>query len=76
MKSTWPEIPVGESVDSLTIGFRCAFHAHPPPGPWLEPPKSTRAWEPPLLWNHYTPSKILLYICIPEAWFVGVIVTW
>ena len=23
-----------------------------------------------------TPSKILLYICIPEARFVGVIVTW
>src|ERR1700675_4645587 len=21
---------------------------------WLEPPKSTRAWEPTLLWNHYT----------------------
>jgi hypothetical protein len=20
---------------------------------WLEPPKSTRAWEPTLLWNHY-----------------------
>src|ERR1700746_3166808 len=21
---------------------------------WLAPPKSTRAWEPTLLWNHYT----------------------
>jgi hypothetical protein len=26
--------------------------------------------------SDYTPSKILLYICIPEARFVGVIVTW
>src|SRR5205823_14472325 len=26
------------------------------PGPfgWSEPPKFTRAWEPTLLWNHYT----------------------
>jgi len=24
----------------------------------------------------FTPSKILVYICIPEARFVGVIVTW
>ncbi|MGC2271027.1 MAG: hypothetical protein WA539_03535, partial [Candidatus Sulfotelmatobacter sp.] len=21
---------------------------------WFAPPKSTRAWEPTLLWNHYT----------------------
>jgi hypothetical protein len=26
--------------------------------------------------RRYTPSKILLYTCIPEARFVGVIVTW
>jgi len=29
-----------------------------------------------LIEGDYTPSKILLYICIPEARFVGVIVTW
>ena len=25
----------------------------PEPFGWLVPPKSTRAWEPTLLWNHY-----------------------
>ena len=29
-----------------------------------------------LKYHRFTPSKILLYICIPEARFVGVIVTW
>jgi len=24
---------------------------------WFAPPKSTRAWEPTLLWNHYTQYK-------------------
>src|SRR2546422_5708227 len=26
---------------------------------WLTPPKSTRAWEPTLLWNHYTSNQVV-----------------
>jgi len=26
----------------------------PEPFGWFAPPKSTRVWEPTLLWNHYT----------------------
>src|SRR5881227_4034348 len=29
---------------------------------WLAPPKFTRAWEPTLLWNHYTHDRVLSVI--------------
>src|SRR6266516_3369623 len=29
---------------------------------WLAPPKFTRAWEPTLLWNHYTHNRVLSVI--------------
>src|SRR5437588_6890403 len=29
---------------------------------WFAPPKSTRAWEPTLLWNHYTNNQVVSVI--------------
>src|SRR5713226_5279095 len=29
---------------------------------WLQPPKSTRAWDPTLLWNHYTHNRAVLSV--------------
>jgi hypothetical protein len=43
------------------------------PEPWLvAPPKSTRAWEPTLLWNHCTqnPLAMALVLNSPRAWRV------
>src|SRR5207249_7726225 len=33
---------------------------------WLAPPKFTRAWEPTLLWNHYTHDRVLSVIAFHE----------
>src|SRR5206468_12813641 len=38
---------------------------------WLAPPKFTRAWEPTLLWNHYTHDRVLSAIaCFRQLLFV------
>src|SRR6266581_504728 len=43
------------------------------PEPWLAPPKFTRAWEPTLLWNHYTHDRVLSVIaCFRQLLFVFV----
>src|SRR5947208_5380508 len=37
---------------------------------WLAPPKFTRAWEPTLLWNHYTNN--LVFGELQRRWRTGI----
>jgi hypothetical protein len=43
-----------------------------PPSPlvWFAPPKSTPAWEPTLLWNHYAHNRMAMSVI---AWMTTVI---